>query len=136
MREFQNRLKTAKRLILQLKEMLLLYQKAILSEKSPQLQTVIILGAASVIFERKAVKQVFKKGFLLSSVCGISNGLTNLLVLICVAVVPASLFFPILSGGQLILVFLISVILFKEKFLKRQLFGLFSGFIAILLMNI
>ena len=117
MREFQNRLKTAKRLILQLKEMLLLYQKAILSEKSPQLQ-------------------VFKKGFLLSSVCGISNGLTNLLVLICVAVVPASLFFPILSGGQLILVFLISVILFKEKFLKRQLFGLFSGFIVILLMNI
>ncbi|MBQ2135703.1 MAG: hypothetical protein II201_02330 [Clostridia bacterium] len=97
---------------------------------------VIILGAASVIFERKTVKQALKKGFILSSVCGISNGLTNLLVLICVAAIPASLFYPILSGGQLILVFLISVILFKEKFLKRQLFGLFSGFIVILLMNI
>ncbi len=88
-----------------------------------------------VIAERKHLKAAFRGGLLSAALCGLSNGATNYLVMVIVATVAASLFFPLLSAGQLILTFVISVLLYKEKFLPRQLVGLGLGIAALVLLN-
>ena len=88
------------------------------------------------ICERKSVKSVLKKGFLSAALCGICNGATNLLVMVIVGGVAASLFFPVLSASQLTLLFLLSVTVYKEKFIPRQFVGMALGLIAIVVLNI
>lgn len=97
---------------------------------------VIILGICAVIRERKLLKPALQHGIWLAFLCGSCNGATNLLVMLCVAIMPATLFYPVLSAGQLILVFIISVFGFKETFLKRQIWGLALGIAALVLMNL
>lgn len=97
---------------------------------------VLMLGVCAAIREWKQIKPALKHGTGLAFLCGACNGATNLFVMICVAMIPATLFYPVLSAGQLILVFVISVVGFKEKFLKRQIWGLALGIMALVLMNL
>ena len=92
--------------------------------------------AIGFVYERKSIKSVFNKGFLSASLCGICNGATNLLVMLIVGSVAASLFFPVLSAAQLSLLFLLSVVVYKEKFIPRQFVGMALGIIAIVVLNI
>lgn len=63
---------------------------------------------------------------------GVLNGLTNYGVIKLNEVkFPASIMFPIISGGSIILTFVCSFILFKEKLSKRQLIGASIGVVAI-----
>lgn len=96
----------------------------------------VVSFIAGLIAERKDLKAIFRHGIVTAALCGLSNGATNYLVMVIVATVAASLFFPLLSAGQLILTFLISVFLYKEKFLPRQLAGLALGIAALVLLNI
>lgn len=60
------------------------------------------------------------------------NGLTNYGVIKLNEVkFPASIMFPIISAGSIILTFVCSFILFKEKLSKRQLIGASIGVVAI-----
>lgn len=90
----------------------------------------------SVIFERKAILESVKKGVGLAAAGGICNGATNLLVMVIIATVASSVFFPLLSSCQLILTFIISVVFFKEKFILRQIIGLICGLAALIFLNI
>ncbi len=90
----------------------------------------------AAIAERKYLKQALRWGLLPAALGGLCNGATNLLVMVIVGMVAASLFFPLLSAGQLVLVFALSVLLYKEKFLPRQLVGLALGLGALVLLNL
>ncbi len=90
----------------------------------------------SLITERKAIKPALKNGVLAAGLCGLCNGATNFLVMLIVGKVAASLFFPILSAAQLVLLFVLSVTVYKEKFLPRQLVGMALGLAAIVVLNI
>ena len=59
-----------------------------------------------------------------------------MLTLIVFALVPVSYSAPVKAGLGIIYSFLISKLLFKEKFTKKQLAGVVLGFIAIIIMNI
>lgn len=96
----------------------------------------VVSFAIGFVYERKSIKSVFEKGFLSASLCGICNGATNLLVMVIVGSVAASLFFPVLSAAQLTLLFLLSVIVYKEKFIPRQFVGMALGIVAIVVLNI
>ncbi len=101
----------------------------------------LILGFAvllvfSLIFERKVILESVKKGIGLAAAGGICNGATNLLVMVIIATVASSVFFPLLSSCQLILTFIISVVFFKEKFIPRQIIGLICGLVALIFLNI
>ena len=92
--------------------------------------------AAGFLAEGQNWKQLIRRGFPSAALCGLSNGVTNYLVLVIVASVSASLFFPVLSAGQLIFTFLISVFFYRERFSPKQLVGLVLGIAALVLLNI
>ena len=95
-----------------------------------------MLCVLSLIFERNKILNALKKGTVLSAACGICNGATNYLVMVIIAAVASSVFFPVLSAGQLILTFIISVFAYREKFIPRQIAGLACGLVALVILNI
>lgn len=101
----------------------------------------LIIGFAAllilaIIFEHKVILESTKKGLVLAAAGGICNGATNLLVMVIVGMVSASFFFPVLSACQIIITAIISVVFFKETFIKRQIVGLIFGVIALVLLNL
>ncbi len=96
----------------------------------------VFLGIVTCIREKRELKTILCKGGYLAALCGICNGVTNLLVMVCLVSIPASVFFPIISAGQLVIVFLISLVFFREKFIKRQIAGFVVGVAAIVFMNL
>ena len=95
-----------------------------------------VLFVLSLIFERNTILNALKKGTVLSAACGICNGATNYLVMVIIAAVASSVFFPVLSAGQLILTFIISVFAYREKFIHRQIAGLACGLVSLVILNI
>lgn len=86
--------------------------------------------------ERPAMGTVLKRGWLLALLCGAANGLSNFLVIYLNPLVPASVMFPIISAGSVVLVFLYSVFINHEKFSARQNIGFLLGIISIVLLNL
>jgi multidrug transporter EmrE-like cation transporter len=66
---------------------------------------------------------------------GVANGSTNLLVMLSLVSMPASVFFPVMSALSLVLSTLASLLLFKERLLARQLVALLLGCVAVVLIN-
>ena len=95
-----------------------------------------VLLVLSLAFERHTILNALKKGTVLSAACGICNGATNYLVMVIIAAVASSVFFPVLSAGQLILTFIISVFAYREKFIPRQIAGLACGLASLVILNI
>ena len=50
-------------------------------------------------------------------------------------IIDGTFFFPVYSGGSIILSSLVGVMIFKDKLTKKQLFGIILGVVAIVLMN-
>lgn len=67
---------------------------------------------------------------------GISNGLTNLIMLIVYNIMPMSVLSPVRSGVQIVLYYVLGIFVWKEKYEKRQLVGAALGLLAVLLLNI
>ncbi len=86
--------------------------------------------------ERAGIPQAMKKGWLLAILGGISTGLTNYLVTWLNPRIPASILFPVLSAGGIILSFLYSTLLLKERFGRRQTLGFAIGTVSIVLLNL
>ena len=107
---------------------------------------IVALGMASLILlcaslsmkeQRNYIGFTIKKGGIIALICGFANGLTNLLTIYLNASnVPASVIFPVISGGGLILVFLYAVFIKKERFSFVQYVGYAFGIGALILMNI
>ena len=91
---------------------------------------------AAILSERKEVSTVIKCGGALAGIFGISNGIINYLLLLLMAVAATSVTFPAISAGQLVGAFLVSVILYKEKFAFRQLIGFICGVATLILLNL
>lgn len=99
------------------------------------------LSAASlfvigIIKDGKNLPYIMKHGSLFASGAGLSNGANNFMSLWVNTLMPVSLSSPIHAGLKIVIVFIISKILFKEKFLKRQVGGVFLGAVALVLLNI
>lgn len=86
--------------------------------------------------ERKNAKETVKIGLTLALICGVANGLTNLLVMVLNGMLPASIMFPVLSAGSTTAVFLYSTLVVKEKFSTVQKLGYLFGVISIVLLNL
>ena len=99
--------------------------------------TVIMLVSSLVSKgERDSIRPTISKGWLLALLCGVANGLTNYLVIYLNPRLPASVMFPVISAGSVVLVFIYSVLFNKEKFNIRQIIGFFVGIVSIVLLNI
>lgn len=97
--------------------------------------TMLIVAAIS---ERDKFGISIKKGFFWYAVCGIANGIVNLMVMMLTTNynMPASVMFPLISAGGIILTVAVSMTLYKEKLTKNQIFGVILGIGAIVLLNL
>lgn len=85
---------------------------------------------------RLEVADTFKKGWLLAVLCGAANGVTNLFSLVLSGRMNPAIVFPVMSGGSMILVFVWSIFIKKERYTTVQYVGYGLGLIAIVLLNI
>ena len=86
--------------------------------------------------ERTLILNTLKYGWHWSILSGLANGLTNYLVLLLTPLINASVMFPVISGGGLVVVFLYSVFVEKEKFTLLQKIGFLIGIASIVLLNL
>lgn len=91
---------------------------------------------AALITERKDMLHNLKVGVPTYSICGLTNGLVNFLVLILSTRMPASVMFPIISAGGIIATYFVSLFIYKEKMSTRQTIGLFVGIASIIALNL
>ena len=96
----------------------------------------VILFGLALFIERETLWLHLKRGFVWYGLCGSANGLVNLLVLALSLSVPASVMFPIVSAGGILLTTLLSVTMYKEKLSRNQLIGLGLGIAAIVALNL
>ncbi len=86
--------------------------------------------------ERKIIKKQTLGCYSLGVICGVANGAVNLFVMILSGLMPVSLMFPIISAGGIVLTFIISTTIYKEKLSKLQLIGFILGTVSVILLNI
>ena len=96
----------------------------------------ITLFFIGIVTNRKNLLYILRHGGIYASVAGLSNGATNLLNLVVNAMIPISIAAPTRSGLKIVIGFLISLIIFKEKLSRRQTLGVIIGAIALILLNL
>jgi len=95
-----------------------------------------VLLIAGIIMNGKDLLYILRHGGLYASAAGVSNGATNLLNLVVNAMIPISIAAPTRSGVKIVISFLISLFIFKEKLTKRQIAGVVIGAAALILLNL
>ena len=96
----------------------------------------IIMLAMAFFTEREEIIPCAKGGWYWMALCGIANGLVNLLVIILSTRMATSLMFPIISAGGIILTWLVCRFLYKEKLSLGQNIALVLGVVAVVFMNL
>lgn len=101
----------------------------------------LVLSAAAMFgmmlaTERKQLPDAVRAGWYLPVICGVLNGLVNLLVMILSHLMPVSVMFPSISAGGLILTYIVSRFLYRESLTKTQFIGFILGIAAVIALNI
>lgn len=96
----------------------------------------ISLFALGAVFERESFKETLRHGIIYGASAGVCNGINNLFVLITYNYLPISFTSPLKSGLGIVISFVVSIALYKEKFGRHQVVGVIIGALAVVLMNI
>lgn len=97
---------------------------------------VVILIAPILISERREFLPSMKRGGFIMVICGALNGAANLLVMLLVNRMNASVLYPVMSAGGVLLTFFVSLFIYKERLAVKQYISFAFGIAAIVLMNI
>ena len=95
----------------------------------------IAFALVSVFAEGKQLAQSIK-GSKWFAICGLFNGLVNLLVMILTGRMNVSIMFPFISAGGVLLTFVVSRLLYREKFSAKQNIGFALGVLAVIALNL
>lgn len=88
------------------------------------------------LYHKKDFKPVFTKPIIvLPIICGCANALVNYLVMV-LSRMDASLLFPIVSAGGIIMTGIISLTIYKECFTKQQIIGMILGIASVVCLNL
>lgn len=96
----------------------------------------LILLISALFAERGEIASHLRCGAHYMAICGIANGAVNLVVMLLATRMPASVMFPVMSAGGIILSSLVSRFVYRERLSPKQLAALFFGITAVVLMNI
>ena len=95
---------------------------------------VLLIGG--IIRDRKQLKEIIRCGIPYAGTAGVANGINNLLTIAVNNLLPLSIVSPVCSGMKIVISFLSATILFKEKYMKRQILGVGIGVIALVFLNL
>nr|MBQ4319143.1 EamA family transporter [Clostridia bacterium] len=96
----------------------------------------IVLFVIGLIYDRKDLPYIMRHGITWAVGAGTMNGLTNALGLFLYTLMPISIVSPIRSGTKIIMSFILSKLIFREKFEKRQAVGVLVGAAALVFLNL
>lgn len=77
--------------------------------------------------ERRMLGTHLRRGAPWYLLCGAANGVVNLLVMVLAKEMTASAMFPVISAGGIVMTFLVSVCIYKERLSVWQLIGVLLG---------
>lgn len=89
-----------------------------------------------IIRDRRQLKEIIRYGIPYAGTAGVANGINNLLTIAVNNLLPLSVVSPVCSGMKIVFSFLSATILFKEKYMKRQIIGVGIGVIALVFLNL
>ena len=97
----------------------------------------VSLMVLSLLKERENIIPTAKNFWYLAILCGVANGATNLFViLLSGSDMPASIMYPLISAGCIVLTSLVSIFIYREKLSVLQYIGMVLGIGAIVFLNI
>lgn len=96
----------------------------------------VVLIAASFLTRETDLKTTLRVGGPLSLFCGLFNGAVNYLAIYLNQFIPASVMFPVLSAGELILIVPYSLLVRRERFTAKQWAGFAVGVVSVVLLNL
>ncbi len=97
---------------------------------------VTFLVVFGIIYERNQFKATIKGGSLYGLLAGVFNGMNNVLILLTYLYVPLTIITPVKGALGLVISFVLSVLLYKEKFTKKQLISVVIGIVAAVLIKL
>lgn len=86
--------------------------------------------------DKEHMGEILRKGAVPGVLCGLANGGTNLLVMVVTRTMAKSVFFPAISGGSMIVSYIVSRTVFKERYTLVQNCGILLGIVSLVLLNI
>ena len=95
-----------------------------------------VLIAASFLTRETDLRSTLRVGGPLSLFCGLFNGAVNYLAIYLNQFIPASVMFPVLSAGELILIVPYSLLVRRERFNAKQWAGFAVGVVSVVLLNL
>jgi len=100
--------------------------------------TVSLIGMSvfALIVEGENIRENLKKGIVEYAVCGLSNAVANFLVLFLVTRLPASVMFPVISAGGIVITTLLSIFRYHEKLSVFQHIGILLGAGSVIFLNL
>ena len=96
----------------------------------------VVLIAASFLTKETDLKTTLRVGGPLSLFCGLFNGAVNYLAIYLNQFIPASVMFPVLSAGEIILIVPYSLLVRRERFTAKQWAGFAVGVVSVVLLNL
>ena len=95
-----------------------------------------VLITASFLTKETNLKATLKIGGPLALLDGLFNGAVNYLAIYLNQFIPASVMFPVLSAGEIILIVPYSLLVRREKFTAAQWVGFAVGVVSVVLLNL
>ena len=96
----------------------------------------VVLITASFLTKETNLKATLKIGAPLALLDGLFNGAVNYLAIYLNQFIPASVMFPVLSAGEIILIVPYSLLVRREKFTAAQWMGFGIGVVSAVLLNL
>ena len=96
----------------------------------------VVLIAASFLTKETDLRSTLRVGGPLSLFCGLFNGAVNYLAIYLNQFIPASVMFPVLSAGEIILIVPYALLVRRERFTAKQWVGFAVGVVSVVLLNL
>ena len=96
----------------------------------------VVIFAVFLLCTQKDLKYHLKKSVKYASLFGFTNGMANLLVMLLTAMLPSAVLYPSISGGNVVIMFFVSLFIYKEHLTKQQQLGYFIGVLSVVLLNL
>ncbi len=88
------------------------------------------------LITEKNHKKSFKPALVTGGARGLGNGIVNLLVISLAITMPASVLFPVVSGGGIALTAILAMTLYKERLSIQQILAMIFGIASVVFLNI
>ncbi len=101
------------------------------------LLTTVILLVIALFKEKPKLKSNLKSVSVWGGLCGLFTGISFILMMYFtnLGIISNAVYFPVYSGGQLILCSLIGIFCYKEKFRPIQYLGIILGIASVIFLN-